>query len=90
MTGYSLLFKPSSIHANLVILATPVRTKSSLFKPPVMGPISQTSYDLNRELLVRYLNHDQNNKPFKERTILDHLDTELIHYSDPHCNLYVV
>ena len=55
-----------------------------------MGPISQTSYDLNRELLVRYLNHDQNNKPFKERTILDHLDTELIHYSDPHCNLYVV
>ena len=67
-----------------------------------MQPISQTTY-LNRELLVRYpshvLNyellvcyssHDLNNEPFKERTVLDHLNTELICYSDPHSMLIFI
>ena len=43
-----------------------------LFKPSVTKPISQTTYDLN-------------NRPFKERTDLDHFNTELVRYSDPHC-----
>ena len=41
-----------------------------------MQPISQTPYDLN-----------MNNEPFNKRTILDHLNTELVHYSVPHCML---
>ena len=65
-----------------------------------MQPISQTMYDLNSELLVRYSSHVLNNKllvrysshglnnePFNEQTILDHLNTELVCYSDPHCIL---
>ena len=39
-----------------------------------MQPISQTPYDLT-------------NEPFDEQTILDHLNTELVFYSDPHLNL---
>ena len=31
------------------------------------------------------LSHDLNNKPFKERSILDHSNTEIVSYSDPHC-----
>ena len=63
-----------------------------------MQPISQTTYDLNSKLLVRYSSHvlneellvcyssyDLKSKPFEERTILDHLNTELVGYSDPHC-----
>ena len=48
-------------------------------------PISQTTYDLNNELLVRYSGHGLNNEPFEERTVLDHSNTELVRYSDPHC-----
>ena len=74
------------------------QTKSLLFKPSVTQPISQTPYDLNskllvcysshvlnKELLVRYSSHDLNNKPFKEQTVLDHSNTEIVCYSDPHC-----
>ena len=61
MPGDSLLFKPWPEY----------RTKSSLFKPSVMQPISQAPYDLN-------------NESFDERTILDHLNTKLVCYSDPH------
>ena len=60
-------------------------TKSLLFKPSVIQPISQTTYDLNSELLVCYSSHDLNNGPFKERTVLDHSNTKLVCYSDPHC-----
>ena len=35
-------------------------------------PISQTTYDLNSKLL-------------DEQTVLDHLNTKLVCYSDPHC-----
>ena len=48
-----------------------------------MQPISQTPYDLNNEPLVRYSGHGLNNEPFNEQTVLDHLNTELVHYSDP-------
>ena len=27
-----------------------------------------------------------NNEPFDELTVLDHLNTELVRYSDPHCS----
>ena len=40
---------------------------------------------LNNKLLVPYSSHDLINEPFKERTILDHLNTELIRYSDSQC-----
>ena len=58
-----------------------------LFKPSVTQPISQTTYDLNRALLVRYSSHvlndkllvhysthDLNNEPFNQQTNLDHLN----------------
>ena len=44
-----------------------------------MQLISQTPYDRNSKLLVGYLSHDLNNKPFDEQTILGHLNTELVH-----------
>ena len=40
--------------------------------------ISQTPYDLNNKLLVRYLGHGLNNKPFDEQTLLNHLNTKLV------------
>ena len=52
-----------------------------------MQPICQTPYDLNRELLFHYSSHDLNNKPFNEQTVLDHLNTELVHYSNAHCTV---
>ena len=30
-----------------------------------------------------------NNEPFDERTVLDHLNTELVRYLDPHCILVI-
>ena len=56
-------------------------TKSLLFKPSVMQPISQTTYDLNSALS----SHVLNNEPFKEQIVLDHSNNKLVHYSDPHC-----
>ena len=50
-----------------------------------MQPISQTTYDLNSELLVGYSSHGLNHEPFDKQTILDHSNTELVCYSDPHC-----
>ena len=47
--------------------------------------ISQTTYDLKSKLLVRYSSHDLKNKTFNEKTILDHSNTKLVRYSDPHC-----
>ena len=49
------------------------RTKCLLFKPSVTQPFSQTTYDLN-------------NKPFDEQTIFDHLNIELVRYSDQYLN----
>ena len=50
-----------------------------------MQPISQTPYDMNDELLVCYSGHGLNNGPFDEQTVLNHLNTGLVRYSDPHC-----
>ena len=47
----------------------------------------RTFYHLKGKLLVRYLTHGLNNRPFGERTVLDHLNTKLVHYSDPHYTL---
>ena len=55
------------------------------FKPSVTQPISQATNDLNSNLLILYSSHVLNNEPFSNQTILDHLDTELVHHSDPHC-----
>ena len=60
-------------------------TISLLFKPSVTQPISQKPYDLNNELLVRYSGHGLNNEPFDEQTVLAHLNTEQVCYSDPLC-----
>ena len=57
MPGNSLLFKPWSEYGS----------KSLIFKPSVMQPISQTTFDLN-------------NKLFDERNILDHSNTELVNH----------
>ena len=41
---------------------------------------------LNRGLPpVRYSDHHLNTRPFSDRTPLDHLNTRLVRYSDPHC-----
>ena len=45
----------------------------------------QTAHDPNNEHLVHYSGHGLNEEPFYERTILDHLNTKLICYSDTHC-----
>ena len=80
MPGNSLLFKPWPEY----------QTKSSLFKPSVTQPISQTPHDLNNERIVRYSGHGLNTEPFDERTVLDHLNTKLVRYSDPHCTNYLL
>ena len=43
-----------------------------VFKPSVTLPISQTTYNLNNEILVRYSSFDLNIKPFNDLTGLDH------------------
>ena len=45
----------------------------------------QTFYHLISELLVHYSRHGLNNEPLEERTVLEHLNTKLVRYSDPHC-----
>ena len=42
----------------------------------------------NTELLVRYSDGGLNKEPFDDRTALNHLNTELVRYSDPHCTLF--
>ena len=50
----------------------------------------RTFYHSNRELLVRYARHGLNNWPLEERIVLDHLNTELVSYSDPHCTCLLI
>ena len=35
--------------------------------------------------IVRYSSHGLNNEPFNDQTTFDHLNTEQVRYSDPHC-----
>ena len=49
------------------------------------GDLNQTPYDLNNELLVCYSGHSLNDEPFGNLTILHHLNTKLVRYSDPYC-----
>ena len=64
-----------------------------------MQPISQTTHDLNKKLLVHYTSHGLNNEllagysghglndePFDKRTILDQSNTQLVRFSDSHCD----
>ena len=45
----------------------------------------QTTYDLNtNKLLVCYSSHGLTNQLFNYQTGLDHLNTKVVHYSDPH------
>ena len=50
--------------------------------------VSYSGHGFNNELLVGYSGHGLNNEPFNERTVLDHLNPELVRYSDPHCSLF--
>ena len=36
-----------------------------------------------------YSGHGLNNSPFDDRTCLDHLNTQLVRYSDPNCTLFM-
>ena len=45
----------------------------------------RTFYQTNSKLLVCYSRHGLNNGPFNEQNVLNHLNTEIVHYSDPHC-----
>ena len=61
-----------------------IRFSSSLqtrltLKTPAM---SHATYDLNYDILVHYSSQDLNNGPFNDQMDLDHLNTELVHYSD--------
>ena len=47
--------------------------------------VRYSSHDLNSELLVRYSDGGLNKEPFDDRTALNHSNTELVQYSDPHC-----
>ena len=40
---------------------------------------------MHNELLVHFSGHGLNNEAFDERTVLDHSNTKLVCYSDPHC-----
>ena len=44
----------------------------------------------NSELLARYSRHGLNNGPLDERTVLDHLNTKWVCYSDPHCKCFKI
>ena len=56
------------------ILILDGRTISLLFRPW-----------LEYQTLVHYSGHGLNNEPFNDPTVLNHLNTELVRYSDPHC-----
>ena len=45
----------------------------------------RTFYHSSSKLLVRYSRHGLNNGPFNKLTVLDHLNTKLVCYSDSHC-----
>ena len=45
----------------------------------------QTFCHLNSKLLLRYSRHGLNNGLFNKWTALDHLNTKLVHHSDPYC-----
>ena len=45
----------------------------------------QTFYHSNSKLLVFFSRHHLNNGPFDKQTVLDHLNTELVCYSNPKC-----
>ena len=36
--------------------------------------------------VVRYSSHGLNKEQINDQTTFDHLNTELVRYSDPHCN----
>ena len=46
------------------------RSKSLLFKPLVVQPIRQTTYNLNDDLLVHFSSHDLNNIPSGGRNLI--------------------
>ena len=48
-----------------------------------------TDHWVNR-LFVRYSGHALNKRPFDDRTCLDHLNTGLVRYSDPHCSRFSI
>ena len=48
----------------------------------------QTFNHSNGELLVCYSRHTLNNRPFEEQTVLGHINTQLVRYSDPNCSAF--
>ena len=50
--------------------------------------VDYSSHVLNNKLLAHYSSHELKNETFKEQIILDHLNTKLVSYSDPHCDFH--
>ena len=48
--------------------------------------VRYSSHDLNSKLLVCYSDGGLNKEPFNDRKALNHLNTELVRYSDPYCS----
>ena len=63
------------------------RTKSPLFRCPVTVCYSNGIWIADN--FVRYSNGGLYNGPVDDRTVFDHLMTELVHYSDPHILVYL-
>ena len=51
--------------------------------------INYSTCVLNSKLLVLYWCQGLNNEPIDEQTTLNHLNTGLVYYIDPHCILIV-
>ena len=60
-----------------------IANQKFVFQAISNATISQSTYDLNNEILVRYSIHGLNNTPFNKQTILDQLKIKLVCYSDP-------
>ena len=78
---------------NFNLLPIQMHSNSSLFrswleyqtKSVFIQAISLVTYDPKYIFLVGFSSHDLINWPFNHKTGLDHSNTELDFYSDPHC-----
>ena len=45
---------------------------------------------VGNQMVVSYSSQGLNDRPFNNQTFLDHLNTKLVRYSDPHCSRFSV
>ena len=78
----------SVLQTNLVFFVQYFNTQSILHCWKYSGDLNGKHLNnehLNDTLLVSYPSNGLHNKPFDQRTIFNHLHTELVCYSDHHC-----